>query len=416
MTHPGAAKRLLMVMPHSGQVRKAAEAGFEVWVVGDPSLRGRAYLDEVAEHAREVVSTGVGDERELRALIARTVRVHDIDTVLYLGGAGAVGPAVAEAERLGVSPNPASAVVPLDDKSAMRALLSRHGLSPVRSETVPTVSGVAAAVARLSGPVVVEPARASGDLGVALIRDPAGLEEWSERVADTGPDGPYVVEEYLEGPEFGVETLSADGVHQVVGITAKRTTGGPYFVATEHVYPAPLGPVERASVHAVVTGLLDLAGYRFGPAHTEVVLTRLGPRIVGARARSGGDLIPLLVETASDFDVEAGVFRLLSGVPVGEPRPRHTVSVGFFLLPAGRLEAVEGLDAIRALPYVQALHFPYVPGDELPRTTGSSTRHGYVVVDAESPAEAAERLARVRELLRTRVREAAAALPAGTPR
>ncbi|PRH79877.1 phosphoribosylglycinamide synthetase [Streptomyces solincola] len=416
-TSAGAAKRLLMVMPYSQFVRKAAEAGFEVWAIWDPSLRERSYLDEVAEHARELLLTDFSDEAGLRALVAETVRAHDIGTVLHLGAEESMPPVVAESEALGVSRNPASAITLLNDKAAMRGLLAEHGLSAVRSEPAATAEGVAAAVARMELPVVVKPARASGSRGVALIRDAAGLAEWTARVAEAKLAGPYLVEEYLAGPEYSVETLSVDGVHHVVGVTAKRTTGAPYFVEISHVHPAPLAEEARGALHAVVIGLLDLAGYRFGPAHTEVILTAAGPRIVESQTRLGGDRIPLLIETAADFDIEAAIFRALAGEPLRVPAPRHTASVGFFFLTPGKLESVAGLDAIRALPYVQALHFPFAAGDELPATTSSFTRHGYVVVDAESPADAADRIARVRGLLRVDVREAAlAAAPKGTDR
>ncbi|AKL71127.1 MULTISPECIES: ATP-grasp domain-containing protein [Streptomyces] len=417
MTHTGEPrKRLLMVMPYSQFVRKAAEAGFEVWAIWDPSLRERAYLDEVAEHARELLLTDFSDEAGLRALIRETARAHAIDVVLHLGAEDSMAPAVAEAEALGLSPNPAAAVGLLNDKAAMRELLARHGLSAVRSEPAADTAAVAAAAGRLPLPVVAKPARSSGSRGVGLIRDGADLQEWTRRVEEGGVSGPFLVEEYLDGAEYSVETLTAGGVHHVIGVTAKQTTGAPGFIETAHVHPAPLDPADERAIQAVVTGLLDLAGHAFGPAHTEVILTARGPRIVESQTRLGGDRIPLLIETASGYDIEAAIFRTLAGEPVAPPVPRRTASVGFFLLPPGRLEATGDLDAIRALPYVRALHFPFEPGAELPRTIDSFTRHGYVVVDAGSPAQAADRIAAVRELLRPVVREAAAASPKGTLR
>ncbi|WP_331739360.1 ATP-grasp domain-containing protein (plasmid) [Streptomyces sp. NBC_00637] len=414
MTHGVPNKRLLMVMPYSQFVRKAAQAGFEVWAVWDPSLREKSYLDSVAEHARELLTVDFGDERALRALIASTVRTHDIGTVLHLGAESSMGPVVAEAERLGLSPNPAAAVHRLNDKAALRALLAEHGISPVRSELAPTVEAVAAAVGRLPLPVVVKPTRLSGSRGIALIRDADDLGEWTERVAAAGHAGPYLVEEYLRGPEFSVETLSAKGTHHVVGVTAKRTTGAPLFVETSHIHPAPLAPADDEAVRTLVTRLLDAAGLVFGPAHTEVILTGRGPRIVESQTRLGGDRIPQLIETATGYDIEAEIFRALAGADVEPAAALHTAAVGFFLLPPGRLESVRGLDTVRTLPYVHTLHFPFAPGDELPPTTDSATRHGYVVVDAQSPAEADERLARVRSLLVADVREAT--LSKGNPR
>lgn len=408
MTHGGPNMRLLMVMPYSQFVRKAAQAGFEVWAIWDPALRERDYLDAVAEHARELLLTNFSDESALRALIAATVRAHDIGTVLHLGAENSMGPAVAEAEALGVSPNSAAAVHRLNDKAALRALLGEHGISPVRSEIAATAEAVASAVDRLPQPVVVKPTRLSGSRGIALIRGAADLEEWTRRVASAGHTGPYLVEEYLQGPEFSVETLSAGGTHHVIGITAKRTTGAPLFVETDHVHPAPLDAAASAAIRTLVTRVLDAAGLVFGPAHTEVILTEQGPRVVESQTRLGGDRIPQLIETATGYDIEAELFRTLAGAGTEPPAALHTASVGFFMLPSGRLREIRGLDAVRALPYVHTLHFPFTHGDELPPTTDSATRHGYVVVDAQSPVEAEERIARVRSLLVPDLREAAA--------
>lgn len=406
-------KRLLMVMPYSQFVRKAAEAGFEVWAIWDPSLRERSYLDEVSEHARELLLTDFSDEPALRELITRTALAHGIDTVLHMGSEDSMGPAVAAAEALGLSPNTAESVRLLNDKAAMRALLAEAGLSPVRAEPAGTVAEAAAVAGRLPLPVVVKPSQASGSRGVALIRDGADLQEWTARVEGGGLAGPFLVEEYLEGPEFSVETLSRDGAHHVVGITAKQTTGAPGFVERAHFHPALLEPADASAIGQVVTGLLDLAGYTFGPAHTEVILTAGGPRIVESQTRLGGDRIPLLIETATGFDIEAEIFRTLAGAPVEVPRAKHTAAVGFFFLPPGRLESVSGREAILALPYVHQLHFPFEPGAELPATKDSFTRHGYVIVDAQSPAEAAARIERARALLGAEVRENTVAAPIG---
>ncbi|OKK14270.1 phosphoribosylglycinamide synthetase [Streptomyces sp. CB00455] len=406
MTQPAASQRLLMVMPYSQFVRKAVEAGFAVWSIWDPALREQEYLDEVALYSRELLLTDFGDSQGLRELIVETARAHAVDHILHLGSEDTMDVAVAAAEELGLSPNGSDAVHLLNDKAAMRRLLNAAGLSVVRAERVATVEAVRAAVGEFGLPAIVKPSDASGSRGVALIREAGDLDVWADQVRDTGlGGGPFLVEEYLEGFEFSVETLTADGVHHVVGITAKQTSGPPGFVETGHIHPAPLSVSQESAVREVVTGLLDLAGHRFGPAHTEVILTACGPRIVESQARLGGDRIPLLVEVARGYDLEAAVFRALAGEPVAVPTVRRSAAIGFFRFPAGPLESVTGLEPVRALPYVHALHFPYRPGDLLPATTDSFTRHGYVVVDGASPQEVTERIDSVRERLRVVVRE-----------
>ncbi|WP_053743336.1 hypothetical protein [Streptomyces sp. NRRL WC-3618] len=70
-----------------------------------------------------------------------------------------------------------------------------------------------------------------------------------------------------QGPEFRVETMTSNGMHQVVGIA--------------HSCDAPPAEPEQATLRSAVMALLDLAGHESGPARTTVVLTARGPHIVG---------------------------------------------------------------------------------------------------------------------------------------
>ncbi|MFF5705157.1 ATP-grasp domain-containing protein [Streptomyces sp. NPDC012794] len=401
MTPPREPGRILMVMPYEQLVRKAVEAGFQVWSIWDPALRPPDYLDAVAAHSRELLLADFTDEAALRALVARTALEHDVQYVLHLGSEATMAPVLAEAEALGLSPNTAESVRLLNDKHAMRGLLNAGGVSVVRARRAETLAEVEPLLAEFGLPAVVKPTNTAGSRGIALVRTADDLDEWTERVKAGGFEGPFIIEDFLEGPEYSVETLTVGGTHHVVGITAKQTSGPPGFVETGHIHPAPLDAADAEAVRDTVTALLDLTGYAFGPAHTEVILTPAGPRIVESQARLGGDRIPLLVEVATGYDLEAAIFRGLAGEDVTVPAPHRYASIGFFQLPAGRLESVEGLDGLRALDHVHGVHFPYAPGDVLPRTTDSGTRHGYAVVDAPTPSGAAERIAAARTALRT---------------
>ncbi|MET9529934.1 MULTISPECIES: ATP-grasp domain-containing protein [unclassified Streptomyces] len=415
MTQPRNADRLLMVMPYHQLVRKAVDAGFRVWSVWDPSLRDAGYLREVARHSEELLFVDFSDEQALCALVEETALAHGVGHILHLGSESSMVPVVRVAERLGLSPNRAESVRLLNDKAATRELLNRNGVSPVRVAEAARCSEVYEAARSIGFPCVVKPARSAGSRGVALLHSPADLVGWSDRIEAAGLTGPFVVEEYLRGPEYSVETLTVEGQHHVVGITAKETSGPPCFVERGHLHPAPLPGADTAAVRATVTSLLDLADYEFGPAHTEVILTADGPRVVESQARLGGDRIPLLVDVAGGFDLEAVIFRALAGEEVPRIVPGRYAAVGFFEFTAGILTSVTGLDEARALPWVHALTFRFRPDDVLPPTTDSASRHGHVVVDASSPEEAAARIAVVRNTIRAEVRRAGAPLPTATP-
>ncbi|MEV7414440.1 ATP-grasp domain-containing protein [Streptomyces sp. NPDC089919] len=408
MNHPGSADRLLMVMPDERLTSKAVQAGFQVWAIWDPALGSAEEAAQVAAHARDVVPADLSDPAGLRATVARLVREHRIGHVLHLGGESGLAAVLAEAGALSVGPpGGAEAVRLLGDAIAMRRLLNRNGVSVVRARQADSVAEAEVLLMDFGLPAVIGPAQSDGGRYTALVQGADDLWEWTARVGAAGLEGPFLVQEYLEGPEFSVETLTVDAMHWVAGITARETLGPPGTPPAGHVHPAALSARDESAIRATVTALLDLAGYEFGPAHTTVVLTGDGPRITGCRARLGEDRIPLLVELATGFDLEAAVFRALAGQEVPESGPptaaAQCAAIGFFVLPAGRLESVHGLEELRALDHVYALHFPYRPGDLLPEAADCGGRHGYAIVEAPTPGEAARRVTAVREALVTRV-------------
>ncbi|WP_245240539.1 phosphoribosylglycinamide synthetase [Streptomyces spiramenti] len=224
------------------------------------------------------------------------------------------------------------------------------------------------------------------------------------RVCEEGDGAP------TEAPRVSVETLTVDGAHHVVGVTAQRTSGPPHFFVTGYLHPAPLTDDERAAIEAVVDERLTAVGYRSGPAHTQVAMLPFGPRIVSCRTQLGGDRIPLLVEIARGFDMEAAVFAGLEGRSPEVPIPFRYAEVGFFLLSEGRLDTYTGMEDIAVTPWVHGARFPYSVGDMVAPIGDSRSRRAYVAVDGDTPELTRDRVARGRKDLVTVIRHP---LPSG---
>lgn len=210
-----------------------------------------------------------------------------------------------------------------------------------------------------------------------------------------------------QAPRVSVETLTVNGIHHVVGMTAERTTGPPHFLVTGYLHPAPLTDDERKVIGAEVEEWLTASGYRSGPTHTQVALLPDGPRIVSCRAHLGADRIPLLVEIARGFDLEAAVFTGLLGSRPVIPSASRYAEVGFFLLPEGRLETYAGTEDIAVTPWVRGARFPYTVGDWIAPVGDPRARRAYVVVEGDTPELTRERVAKARQDLVADIRPAA---------
>ncbi|MFJ6694971.1 phosphoribosylglycinamide synthetase [Streptomyces sp. NPDC091272] len=232
---------------------------------------------------------------------------------------------------------------------------------------------------------------------------PVVREAWQLGLS-TNPPAVYERLQALEGaghepastPRVSVETLTVNGRHHMVGITAQRTTGAPHFHVTGHLHPAPLTEFERRTIETAVEERLTASGYCSGPAHTLVALLPHGPRILSCRTHLGGDRIPLLVDIAHGFDLEAAVFADLLGRSPVVPVAHQYAETGFFLLPEGRLLTYTGTENIAVTPWVRGARFPYSVGNLVASIGDPRARRAYVVVEGETPEHTRERIAKAR--------------------
>lgn len=322
-----------------------------------------------------------------RALHAR----HPLHAVVSFTEYG-LEPAALVREALGIEGNALSAVAATRDKVAMRARLASRGIASARYRECRSMAELEAFFAEVSGPIVVKPAKGTGSQGVASID---GRDELAGAWARASAVSlvPLIAEEYLDGLEVSVETMTVGGIHELLGVTQKWTTGKPGFVETAHQLPAELPAEQLAEVKRYVLEFLDAIGQTLGPAHTELRLTRDGPRIVESNTRPGGDFIWEMVHRALGVDlVKETLEALTTGSPPSREPGTGAAAVRFFAHESRTLEAVDGVAEAAAMPGVVRVWCTAKPGDILGPLRSSDDRQGYILATGRDSAEALARV------------------------
>lgn len=301
------------------------------------------------------------------------------------------------------------------DKLAMRARLAEAGLGHVAAEEVGSAADLRAFGDRHGYPLIVKPIDGTGSRGVAKVDGPDGVERAWEQVgglrgrtdlalATFYPIDRFMAEQYVDGPEFSVETYSRSGRHSVVAITDKLTARE---VEIGHAQPAVLTPEQDAAIVDYVRAVLDVLGLRDGNAHTELRLSADGPRIVESHDRVSGDRVMDLVEAAYGVDLEQyAVGAPFDRVPPLPDRlePRQASATHFLTAEPGTVVEITGVEDVRAYPGVLDLDVSVAVGDEVHVVADSFDRIGQVLVTAPDTAAAvqlaAELAAKVRVVTR----------------
>lgn len=159
---------------------------------------------------------------------------------------------------------------------------------------------------KVSYPCVVKPIKGSAKRGVSFCNDESDLENAIDYAKSFDSD--ILIEEYIPGNEYSVESLSFHGEHHVVQITRKVTTGYPHFAELEHHQPAQLDSNSRKKIVNAVTGVLTKVGYTDGASHIEVKINPNGIYLIEINPRGGGDRISdTLVGLSTDCDYLRGM-------------------------------------------------------------------------------------------------------------
>lgn len=262
-------------------------------------------------------------------------------------------------------------------------------------------------------PCVVKPPADSSSYGVRIVRDIAELQEQVRALgAETANvrgqklDGSVLVESYVEGAEYSVETVTLPGgPTRVIGITDKYLGPPPHFVETGHDFPSAAPPAVREALETAVEAALAAVGFDFGPAHTEVRWTAAGPVIIEINPRLAGGMIPELVRYATGIDLLDALFELLlGGTPALHPSRNDTAAVRFLMAErSGRLAGVRGVDEALRLPAVREVHVGKAAGATVQPPENAYHRLGFVVASGPDRRQVQTDLERALELVRVEV-------------
>jgi S-sulfo-L-cysteine synthase (3-phospho-L-serine-dependent) len=263
--------------------------------------------------------------------------------------------------------------------------------------------------AHIDYPCVVKPPSDSSSYGVRLVHNGDefmehyhAIHSWKENVRGQSLDGSVLVESLLKGPEYSVETLTvpAEGTH-VIGVTDKHLSQEPWFVEMGHDFPSRAPLAIQQSLAETVLKALAAVNFNFGPAHTEVRLTPLGPVVVEINPRLAGGMIPELIWYAKGIDMLLVWMDLLLRRCVDlTPLDDHGASIRFLTAACtGHLLKIEGIDRARIVPSVREISVTAKPGKIVCPPRDAYDRLGYVIGAGIDPVVVDRHLKEALELI-----------------
>ena len=329
--------------------------------------------------------------------IVKAAKRHAIDGIMTLATdmpMRAVAAVAKEMNLIGIS---ADTAVKATNKAEMRKALKKAGVPIPVFYKVSTKEEYLEAVGKIKEAgyrCIIKPADNSGSRGIDLLKDydSETVEKAYNYSKESSRSGDLMVEEYMEGSEVSVETLSVNGVCHVIQITDKLTTDAPYFVEMGHSQPSGHTEEIKKQIAEVAIAANHAIGISNGPSHTEIKITKDGPKVVELGARLGGDNITTyLTPLSTGVDMVESCIRIALGETADlEPKFHKASAIRYFRVEQGFIRDIRGLEEARKIPGVKQIYVVHGIGEKMNGIKSSGDRSGFVIAQADTAEEAVE--------------------------
>ncbi len=361
-------------------IEKAKKLGVEVVVVDrDPEAVGFR-VDGVIKEQISTIDTP--------AIIQAALR-HKIDGIMTLASDMPMQSVAAVCREMGLTGVSEATALKATNKAYMRDALKQADVPIPMYYRVKSREKYQKAVQAIfdSGyKCIVKPADNSGSRGVCLLKEGEDYDAVYDYAFRYSRSGEIVVEEFMEGPEVSVETLALNKTVHVIQITDKLTTGAPYFVEMGHSQPSALGEDVKKRIAEVAIAANKAIGIENGPSHTEIKVTKDGPKIVELGARLGGDCITThLVPLSTGVDMVETCIRIALGEKPEIRQKKQKGSAIRYINPGcGMIKNIIGIDEAKAIPGIVQISIVHGIGEIIGEIKSSADRAGFVIAEADT--------------------------------
>lgn len=267
------------------------------------------------------------------------------------------------------------------DKLLMKQKFQEAGIPCARGFLLNSVDELA--TLKVDYPVIVKPRDNSGSRGVIYCANLDDAESAVSEALNYTRKGNVLVEEFVEGKEYSIESLhNADETH-VIQYTEKITTPRPYNVELGHIQPADLTINQKGEINSIISGIAVCMGFTNCASHTELKINSSGIYVIETSPRLGGDFITShLVPLSTGVNMEEQLINISLGDTVDFKSVNQASLITYFNFPIGQkiINTISADEIGRRFPCVVDYKFNLKIGDEISLITNSLNRYGYFVI------------------------------------
>lgn len=242
-------------------------------------------------------------------------------------------------------------------------------------------------------PVIIKPCDGSGSKGVSKANSYVELKVACINAIANSTSKKALIEDFIDGYEYGVESFVDNGAIHVLGIMRKSMTPSPYYAELGHILPSEL--LIEDKIEETVKRAIKKLRINFGAVNMDVIVTKDHQiSIVDVGARMGGNLIGShIIPLGKNIDYMGTIIRSAVGdsvnIIINNQEDRNVVTRLLALSP-GKVKQLPDFELIKQRCKVEIYHRLEV-GSVIKKYQNNLDGFGYIVAVSKDISEAENR-------------------------
>jgi len=240
---------------------------------------------------------------------------------------------------------------------------------------------------KIGFPCVVKPVDSAGSRGVSVVYENDSLAESIADASSYSSNGRVIIEEFIDGIEYTIETFTQRLKTTVLLITEKGKLGK---TLANELFSTDLPLSKIDELNSFINKVFEVLNYNFGAGHSEVIKRKSDGKLflVESAGRGGGFMLSdLLVPLASGFNLnKACVVQAMGFNPKEIINLNNKVILRFIPSKKGIIKNLKGFEQGGQISNVKTGSFMKV-GDISQDASVDNNRVGFIAAKGNSISE-----------------------------
>ena len=363
-------------------IKKAKEMGIYTIAVSIPgNYPGFALADKV------IYENTVDYEK-----ILEVAKAEKIDGIVTAGTDVAVITIGKVCDELGLSGIGFEAAKVASNKILMKRKYEEYGVRTARFREVGLDEEVGEKIQDLNYPLIVKAVDSSGSRGITRVNSEAGLEEAVNAVKSVTRTDHFIVEEFVEGKEFGAQAFVQNGKLKFALPHGDYVFQGDTGVPIGHFAPYDLSEEVIADAEEQLEKAIQAMGLNNCAINADFILKDDKTYVLELGGRSGATCLAELVSIYYGYDYYEKLIRAALGEDLEFPQD-HAMPNASMLLRSDRDGVIRSIVNHNVEdPDICEIQFDYNVGDAVKKFHVGPHRIGHVITKGDTLDAAVKKL------------------------